>query len=79
MFRDMNRMGSPQDAFRWEPAHTTYSVPVGVLYRTGAPESLYVWLKIQEIVALMQHTLWKPDLQEINQHLLLSVEIRGRG
>jgi hypothetical protein len=37
----------------------------------GAPESLYVWLENQEIVALKQHTLWQPGVQEKNQLFMI--------
>ena len=52
------------------------SVPVGVPQMAGASESLHVWLENQEIVALKQHTLWQPDVQEKNQLSQLIVEIR---
>ena len=52
------------------------SVPVGVPHKASAPESLHVRLENREIVALIQHTLCQPDVQEKNQHLMLSVEIR---
>jgi len=45
----------------------------------GAPESLHVWLENREIVALKQHTLWQPDVQEKNQLSLLIVEICSKG
>ena len=52
------------------------SIPVGIPQMAGAPESLYVWLENQEIVALIRHTLWQPDVQEKNQLLMLGFEIR---